>query len=60
MSNSNDSQTKSRVNVRLSEKEINAFRVACAINNDTAQEVLYRAVIEYVRATKLPNDALDI
>lgn len=51
---------KARIGVRLTERESQAFRVALAINNDTAQDVLYKAVIDYIKKTQAPDNILDV
>lgn len=57
MSNSNDSQDKSVfVKAKISEKIARDFRVALALNNESGQDVLARAVIEYIKTTKMPGD----
>ena len=57
MSNSNDSQdTSVMMRVRVPEKIARDFRVALALNNENGQDVLARAVLEYIRSTKMPAD----
>ena len=57
MSNSNDSQdTSVMMRVRVPEKIARDFRIACAVNNETAQDALLSCAIEYIKRTKLPKD----
>lgn len=57
MSNSNESQDKSVfVKAKITEKIARDFRVALALNNENGQDVLARAVLEYIKSTKMPAD----
>ena len=57
MSSTNDSQDKSVfVKAKITEKIARDFRVALALNNESGQDVLARAVIDYIKSTKMPSD----
>lgn len=57
MGNNNESQDKSVfVKARITEKIARDFRVALALNNENGQDVLARAVIDYIKGTKMPDD----
>lgn len=56
LSNNKDNQRWSKISLRLPENIFRDFRVALALSNDTAQDALYRAVLEYNASVKLPKD----
>lgn len=58
MTNSNESQNISKVSLKLPENIFRDFRLALTLRNETAQDVLYRAALEYIKETPLPNDTL--
>lgn len=58
MSDNKVNQDSSMIRVRINEQINKSFRVALAINNETMQDVLSRAVLQYIKDTKLPDDLL--
>ncbi len=60
MSNGKEGHVKAitKVGVKLAESENQSLRIALAINNESAQEMLYRAVLQYIKDTKLPDTLL--
>ena len=58
MNDSIISQDSSMIRVRITERLNKSFRVALAVNNETMQDALNRAITEYVQATVLPTDLL--
>lgn len=60
LSNGKEGHVKAitKVGVKLAESENQSLRIALAINNESAQEMLYRAVLQYIKDTKLPDTLL--
>ena len=58
LSNSNESQTRSQIRVRLTDAENRDFRIALAVRGETTQDMLYRAIMDYIAATPLPSDTM--
>ena len=58
MNDSIISQDSSMIRVRITERLNKSFRVALAVNNETMQDALNRAITEYVQATVLRTDLL--
>ena len=56
LSDSKSNQNWSKIYVRLSDNIFRDFRVALALTNETAQDVLARAVSEYIASVTLPDD----
>lgn len=55
MTNSNDNQEWSRFTLKMKKADAQSFRVALALNDETAQDALYRLALEYCEKTPLPN-----
>ena len=58
MSDTNISQGSSMIKCRISDQLNKSFKIALVLNNETIQDVLNRAIMEYVQATVLPTDLL--
>ena len=58
MSESQNNQNWSKISLRLPDNLFRDFRVALALKNETAQDVLTAAVLEYVKRVELPADTL--
>ena len=58
MSENQSNQNWSKVYVRLSDNVFRDFRIALALNDETAQDVLTAAVLDYVKRAALPADTL--
>ncbi|NMF18583.1 hypothetical protein HF883_10155 [Cloacibacillus porcorum] len=59
MADSNDNQNRSiMLRVRVSEKEAQSLRIAAAVKDDSIQDILHAAVLQYIKDTKLPDDLL--
>lgn len=59
MSDTNDSQERSVfIKTRIPEKIARDFRIALAVHDESVQDVINRAIVQYIKDTKLPNDML--
>ena len=58
MSDTNINQGSSMIKCRISDQLNKSFKIALVLNNETIQDVLNRAIMEYVQATVLPTDLL--
>ena len=59
MTDSNDSQDKTVfIKTRISEKIARDFRIALAVRNESVQDAISKAVLQYIKDTKLPDDML--
>lgn len=58
LSDTRTNQNWSKISLRLPDNIFRDFRVALTLRDATAQDVLYQAVIQYIKDTKLPDDML--
>lgn len=58
MSDNKNNQDWSKISLRLPANIFRDFRLALTLRDETAQDVLARAVQEYIAATPLPSDTL--
>ena len=59
MSNSNNSQeTSVMLRVRITPKESQMLKIAAALREESIQEILHRAVIDYIDTTVVAPDVL--
>ena len=58
MCDTNISEGSSMIKCRISDQLNKSFKIALVLNNETIQDVLNRAIMEYVQATVLPTDLL--
>ena len=58
VSDSKNNQDWSKISLRLSANVFRDFRLALTLNDETAQDVLSRAVADYIAKTPLPHDTM--
>ena len=59
LSNANNSQdTSVMLRVRISAKESQMLKIAAAVRDESIQEILHRAVVDYIKNTTVSADIL--